>query len=96
MKEIIFSGLGGTIIGALLVFACDRYRQLKEDHKHWCKDTIEKYNNSPKEVKDEFVKSGTIVKAYNRIMWENAVINFDNTTWYKSWWQMIKCLIKPF
>lgn len=96
MIEVIFSGLGGTIIGALLVFACDRYRQLKEDHKCWCKELIKKYNDSPDDVKNEFVKSGMIAKAWKGTMWEKAVINFDNTTWYKSWWQMIKCLFKPF
>lgn len=96
MIEIIFSGLGGTVIGAWLVFACDRYRQLKEDHKHWCKDTIEKYNNSPKEVKDEFVKNGSIAKAWEGIKYEEAVINFDNSTWFKSCLEMFKCFIKPF
>ena len=96
MIEVIFSGLGGTIIGAWLVFACDRYRQLKEEHKRWCKHIIKKYNNSLNNVKREFVKSGTIKKAWDGMTWESAVINFDNTTWYKSWWQMVKCIIKPF
>ena len=96
MIEIIFSGLGGTVIGAWLVFACDRYRQLKEDHKHWCKDTIEKYNNSEETVKAEFVKNGCIAKAWSGLMYEDAVVKFDNTSWYKSWWQIFKCLCKPF
>ena len=96
MIEIIFSGLGGTIIGAWLVFACDKYRFLKNEHKEWAKSIIKWYEASPDELKKEWSKNGTKLKADMALMYDNDVINFDDTTWYKSWWQMIKCLVKPF
>lgn len=98
MREVVislFSGLGGTIIGAWLVFACDRYRYLKDEHKQWAKNVI-KWCNSSEEIQREFSKNGMRLKADMALMYDTDVINFDNTTWYKGWWQMIKCLVKPF